>query len=538
MKRFLILILLFCAGMMAAESLPDNMYFRAMNDEMQRSKKKLHIAGQPGPLYIAYRIKEEPFQRFAADLGVLKPCHKPQWNNEKPSVSVYIYSGDKQNNSSGYEPKQAKVYIAEKVAKGSYDSVREKLWQLSDEEYVASSKMAEEKAAIKRDKQMQEMEAEFSQAPKAHFVEPIKPFVPRDPEVYSNLVKELSAEGKEYPYIEMYTVAIVFGDVDTYFLDSEGNFYQLQQPDNLLNLRVQLRNKDGYKLNYRAVYSLPADETKLADFARQKSAEFLHHAALRYKAQKADFYAGPVLLMPKAAANFLGTLLGGNIIRTKAVLTPSGYDKKNQLVHKLGHRIMSPILEVFDRPLQRQFKGFALSGFMPVDAEGVAAKELHIVEGGKLKEIPTVRSLLKGQKYSNGHARRINDNYPAAWVSNLFFEPKHPLSQTQLEEKLLELCREQELEYCYIWHENDGVYGLAEKIYTKDGHREPVYGFAPQIFSKEMRPLRDIVAAADQLEINEYEGNRSIINPAILVRDMEFLPIEEQPERKPFVPMP
>lgn len=537
MKRFLLVGLLFCALTAPAAQLPDNIYFRAMHDEMQRSKKQLHIAGQASPLYIAYRVTKNSGQFFSASLGTIKPYDAPQRSSVEPKVSVYIYSGDKHNNSSGYIPPQSRLYIVEQFTKDSYDAVREKLWWLGNEEYIFSSKLAEEKAAVKRDKQMQNLEAEFSKAPRAHFVETIEPFVVRDEKTYTALVQELSAEGKKYSYVEDYTVGISFKQQDKYFLDSEGNFYQLQQPDNSIYFSARFRNQDGYVIKQYDEFALPSEEAQIPAFVRTKSAEVLHKTELRRHAKKAEFYAGPVLLMPRAAAHFLDTLFGGNIIRTKAVLTPSGYAQKNRLVHKMNRRIMSPVLEVFDRPLQRQFNGFFLPGFMPIDDEGVAAQTLHLVEGGKLKQVPTIRSLMKGQKHSNGHARRVENDYPAAWVTNLFFEAKNPLSQARLEEKLLQLCKEQELEYCYILHEGEAVYGLAEKIYTADGRKEPVYGFLPQVFSQEMRPLRDIVAAGNEMTSN-YNKLRGFVNPPILVGDMELLPIEEKPDRAPLVPIP
>jgi len=535
MKRFLGLILVVVACNLWAAQLPDNIYFRAMNDEMQRSKKQLHIENNAKPLYIAYRVRKPHNQTFSASMGVLRPYTDPSLFTTDPKVSVYMYSGDFKNNSSFFRDDFSNDYVEEKAVNDSYEALRDQLWRLSDEEYVSTSKLAEEKAAVKRNMQAADLEAEFSKAPQAHFVQDLPAFTLRDRAFYEDLVKQISAQGKKYDYLEGFAAEFKFSQTDLYFLDSEGNFSQDYRVYNRLSLWAKFRNKDGYVIELKRSMELPIDESKIAAFAWEKSAAFLADTAKQQKAQKAEFYAGPVLLKPDAAEDFFMTLLISNIVETKNVLSVRGYRSTNKLVHKINHRIMTPVLDVFDRPLEREFNGFLLRGFMPVDAEGVAAQPLHIVEGGKLKELPTVRSLIKGQKQSNGHAVWFASRYPVAWYTNLFFEPKNPLPVQELEQKLMQLCREQELEYCYIIHGGEGVKGLAERVYVSDGHREPVYGFVPQLSPSQMRPLRDIVAAGDDMTLGSSEDT---VMPSILVSDMELLPIEKKPDRKPFVKKP
>lgn len=520
----------------AAAQLPDNIYFRAMKDEMARTKKQLHVAGSAKPLYIMFQIQKQDGQVFQSSMGGKVPYISPDQNTADPSVSVYIYSGDKHNNSSGYFPKE-KIYVPREQVAESYESIRDILWKLSNDEYISTAKLADEKEVVKQRMQTADLEAEFSVSPRASFVEDITPFVWREEALYEPLVQTLALQGQQYPYIEEYEIELSFRQKNKYMLDSEGNFAQWQQPQNTVFLWAKFRNKDGYTITQRNVYALPVEESKIPSFVREKSAAFLSKIEKRYSAKKAEFYAGPVLLMPSAATAFLDTIFVDNIIETKTPLTYRGYKAANKFVPKLNRRVMSPLLNVIDRPLLRQYNGVALQGFMPVDDEGVGAQELHLVENGQLKEVPTVRSLLEGQKHSNGHARIINTNYPIASVTNLFFEPTRPISDTELEHKLLQLCREQELEYCYIIHERDGINGLAERIYTADGHREFVYGFDPQYTSKDMRSLRDIVAVGDT-QVSDYHSTMGFVNPALLVGDMELMPVQDKPDSPHFVPMP
>ena len=195
-------------------------------------------------------------------------------------------------------------------------------------------------------------------------------------------------------------------------------------------------------------------------------------------------------------------------------------------------RVLSPLFDVFDRPLQRQYQGSVLAGFMPVDAEGVAAQPLQLVKSGKLQALPTMRSLIKGQTKSNGHARSTTQ-YPRADVTNVFFEPSEAVSTEELEAKLLQRCRELGLEYGYIFYSFPHI--MADRIYTADGHKEPIYGI--KLDGLTARSLRDIWAAGTDNEVTSF-GNKSIITPSILVDEIEVVPTQQKPDRKPFVPLP
>ena len=178
----------------------------------------------------------------------------------------------------------------------------------------------------------------------------------------------------------------------------------------------------------------------------------MQQIAQQRSAKKAEPYIGPVLFMPEAAAGFFQQLFVNNIRHSKPLLSAGSETDASAGIFKdkLNMRVISPMFEVFDRPQMRQYQGVPLAGFMPVDGEGVQAQELHLVENGKLKNLPTIRSLIKGQTRSNGHARSAN-TYPRANVTNVFFEPTRAVSAKLLEEKLLQRCRELGLEYGYIF---------------------------------------------------------------------------------------
>ena len=71
MKKFVFLFVFFWGGFCtaAAADVPDNMYFRAMQDEMKRSLSQLRVKGSPKPYYLAYRLRYMSNACSAASLG-------------------------------------------------------------------------------------------------------------------------------------------------------------------------------------------------------------------------------------------------------------------------------------------------------------------------------------------------------------------------------------------------------------------------------------------------------------------------------------
>lgn len=540
MKRFLLFFILLTAVALPGAQLPNNVYFRAMQDEMARSKKQLRLPTEVKPFYIAYFTEVTQKQNFSAEMGALTGpvgLTEPE-NTPQVQVGVYLYAGDEKHNSSGLD--EVNKRFEQNASQDSYAALRENLWYLTDREYVRAVKRAERKAAIKREKQLPPQEPEFSRAPHAQYVEELTAFVPRDRAVYNEFVKELSAQGKQYPYLENYGVRISFGQKQRFFLDSEGNFSQLQMPQDSVLFSARFRNRDGLEEDIQDYYVLPEDPQRQADFIREKAARFLQYAARMQAAQKGDFYTGPVLLVQDGVTQFLERLLVENLRNTKPLLMESNLEDPSvgKLTKKVGRRVISGVLDVTDRPQLRQYDGIVLSGFRPVDSEGVWAQDLQVTENGKLNEIPTLRSLMPGQKKSNGHAYISGGQYPRAMLSNVFFTARAPLTQQQLEEKLLALCREQGLEYGYIIYSWQGRGGLniAERIYTADGRREPVYGLVAEQ-ENDVRALRDIVAAGDKPDVFSAP-DFTIIAPNLLVGEVDLKPVERDRQRPHLVPMP
>lgn len=544
---FFLLTLVFCAPVWAAH-MPDNMYFRAMKDEMDRSLKELRVKGSPDPYYAAFKLSLKRDIRARASFGETYPRES---QTDTLEALVMLPAGTPRSDSLGFDSDRFYYRPGHdyNIAQ-SYEGIRQALWMLADRGYMEASDAYENKQAYKRQKNLTDKLPDFIRAPQASFVEDIPAFAPPPTEALENLARALSAKGRGVAYLEDFSAEVRAGRDEIYYLNSDGGLYQLARPYGRVVLSARLRNRDGYKEELRREIRL-ADAALLDEKELEKQTdEFLAELDKVHNAKKAEPYLGPVLLKPQAASGFLSALFIRNMRNIKPLLSAlQDNDPTAGLFRdKTGMRVMSNVIDVYDKPLLRSYKGKPLDGFMPVDDEGVAPKELTLVSAGRLRELPLSRRPAKEGNQSNGHARMGWGTNPREALTNVFVEAKQPLSDAEMEAKLLSRCRELELEYCYVLTRfpavgnspQTGTVNTAERIYTKDGRREPVFGV--KIAGLTTRSLRDILAAGADEEVtyahDSYDRSFSVVTPSLLVDEIEILPDEKKADRKPFIAKP
>ena len=281
-------------------------------------------------------------------------------------------------------------------------------------------------------------------------------------------------------------------------------------------------------------------EVDLKDFsaeelarAEQKIYLFLEELNSLYGAQEAvDPYLGPVLYKPTEAASFLKQLFVDNLSNTVAWWNPSDSDfSASPFTGKEGQRIMSPGITIYDRPQQKEYQGISLTHSSYLDWEGVPAQELMLVSQGRLQNLPLSQRPIstKNSHASNGHGLRLTAHTGSVreGLSNIFVEAEHPLTEEQLEEKLLARCKELGLEYGYI---KDGL-GF-KRIYVADGRKERVRKLEEKNLTT--RSLRDIIGVGDDPEL----VYRRMVTPSLVVDEVDLTAVLSHPTRKPLVPKP
>ena len=240
---------------------------------------------------------------------------------------------------------------------------------------------------------------------------------------------------------------------------------------------------------------------------------------------------GPVLYKPQAAANLLYETFLENLEKTVPFLVEDKDEEQRASPWRknLGQRVLSRGITIYDRPQAAKFEGIELNNF-GVDFEGVPTQELVLVSNGRLQQLPLGQRPLDKKHVSNGHAFCAEQAAPREGLVNVFVEAEHPLTDAQMEEALRARCAEMELEYCYIQH----APGDFERVYTKDGRKERVVGMEQVNVSA--RSLRDIAAAGGRQEL--WVGQPNVVTPSLLVNEVELVPQDRKPGRKPFVAKP
>lgn len=542
-------ILLLSAGLLPAEDLfrdklPDNMYFKAMKKEMDRSIKRLRLKDSPNPYYMAYKVsKVHTLLSVEGSMGAL---YAPSFPTTNLQAWVLVSVGNDTQDSlsmEGFKPISAS-YVSD-----SYDGLRQDLWTLTDLAYKDALDAYKQKQTYYRQKQITDRLPDVVPAPQGRWAGPILQATSfeEDLPVYEDWVRAISAQGNKYPYIEDFNVQIDIRQKDIYYLNSRGGFYQYAIPYLVVWMQVQFRTKDGIRKKDSELLRLKGVPDNLADLIAQKAVDLLVRVQQTYEANQAEAYVGPVLLRPQAAAELIDRLFVKEMNnQTPLLSTTHDLDESaGSFANRLGRRVMSNVVDVYDDPTLMDWNDtYLLDGFSPIDDEGVVAQPLTLVSDGVLQEIArSTRPLKKGTK-SNGHARADRRTFPREQLSNVIVATKTPLSQEELTDKLLARCRELEMEYCYLidvlpMGGNTGSYTSILRIYTKDGSMEPVNGLEIQGLTG--RALRDILAAGDDVQVfPSYESSApaSIVVPSLLLEELELSPIDLKPDRQPFLKRP
>ncbi len=529
-----------------------DVYFDAMRDELARTHKNLRVEGSVKPYFTAYWLEEKKRMSFSASFG--EPLSAPPAAPAEPMrrLRAHMVVGDKKENSHGFEHSKYYYWPLEYYGvPAGYDGVREALWKASDGEYREMLEVYAQKEAFKRQKNVTDKSPDFAPAKPAVFLDEAPAWDLRPSEYYQELARDMSALGRKFPRLESAVAFVSVTPVTEWYLNNEGGKFRTYFLWQEVVLRAQLRNKDGFKQTPQARWTYTGDSLPSREELLKKAEAFYRSASDAYDAKKAEPYLGPVLFKPAAAWWLMQRLFVPNISNSKPLLVMEGTDATaGGFKDKIGQRVFSPRFTVLDRPTLREYNGQRLAGFLPVDAEGVAAQELTLVKNGKLTDLPFSRSLTEGRKRGNGHARMGPRQRPRAGVTNLFFVPSQTFTPEELERKLLDRCRELELDYCYIVDggpENarpsaDGKAVLPNitRVYVKDGRKEPVYGAV----AKDLTPrvLRDIIAAGtDETTFNYedyYTPRMSVTVPSLLVEEVELAPSDKQPDKEPFVKRP
>lgn len=524
---------------------------QAMSDELNRSAAKLKISNLQKPYFISYTVSDSSYSAVSASFGAVNSMvDKLKTRRIKAEVRI----GNNKFDSSLFVSDPFGTYLPSSAivsAEGGYDALRFNLWQLTDVAYKNALDAYAKKQAFVQSRNISETFDDLTQAEKLNYTDTeVNPDF--DTIAWQEHIRRLSAIFKKYPKIRSSAVTIYNRVGKNYFLNSEGSKYKKNICYGSLDFSAISYSEDGYAnaaADSIAFCNADRDLPPYEDIASRVNA-LAQRLSKQSKASLINAYIGPILLEGNAAGKFFETLLVNNISNPREVWKAENqwapgyiYSRSGDLNERLGMRVLPPFLSVYDDPSIHFFNGRYLAGSYKIDDEGVPVKKIELVRRGNLIDYYRFRAATRDFNFSNGHGRAsVRENITGA-PGNIFINPdensSHALPYSSLKQKLIEICKEQELPYGLIVKDLLSTTAMfsAVKVFS-DGHEEPVHGLV--FTGLTLRSLRDIVFASYEQNVYSLNWNpaASLVHPSIIIQEMEIKKTLQKPQKKPYLAHP
>jgi TldD protein len=425
----------------------------AVAEEMNRAMTQLEIPGAPKPYHIAYKITEVEVNNVSASLGFTTSKRNQHFVHLEARVRVgspqldngnFVVPGaDELDAVSAISlPLEATPRIARRAAwLGTDAAYKEALIQLR-------AKLEARRAGGSKNGDIPGWTSE-------------KPMVSEEPVLVAPLesldeletrTKALSSAFRDQAAIRESRVAATSYLERRWYLTTEGTSVADTRRASGIMILAGGQADDGQLLRqYFLRYGHTAKDLPGDDDLKGETKKLIDTVVALGKAPVMDHYSGPVLFEGEGAVGLIRSTLAPHLGGTPV---PEGLNPQEAktfggaLTDKIGLRVLSPNLSIFDDPTAKDGAGKALIGGYKIDDEGVAAQRVDMVKDGVLKTLLTSRTpSAKGQS-SNGHARRVAEGGAFhGSATNLFVTGKNALPRKALEQRLVAAAAAEGLKY-------------------------------------------------------------------------------------------
>jgi TldD protein len=536
MKKLMIALMLSAVSVAAQQkpaAVDADPVLKAMSLELERSKRELKLPGQPAPYYIEYRMDDLQTYEAAASAGALTTQRNARGRVIRAVVRVGDYTHDSYMT---YADGSNQIEVVD----DDLLALRHQIWLATDQAYkIALEALSYKKAAMQRVQNNDDVPDFSKEQPNVYLGEAVHPKL--EPARWVELIKNASALHRNDA--DVHSVRTEYGvkAENTYFINSEGSMFRSGQVNYAVNVFVDSQAPDGMRLERSKAYAV-RNENELPDFATvKKDTEEMIASLTQLRAAPVldDDYQGPVLFSGDSATSVFEDIFTKGILADRPEPGKPGRTV-GPYSGSYKTRVLPEFLTVVDDPTVKSFEGHSLYGSYDVDDDGVKARPVTIADKGILTNYLTGREPIKDFLTSNGHARAAVGTSPKPSLGNLFVKSLTPLTQQQLMDKMMSICKDQGHEYCYYVETTAGLAPrLLWRIYTKDGHRELVRGGSfDQLDTRAIRS--DIVAAGDDYFIDNLQlaVAQSVVSPSLLFGELTVKRSEQELDHLPYYPAP
>jgi hypothetical protein len=540
-----------------------------MQDEMKRSMAELRMKGEPAPYYIAYEVLDRAMSDVSGRLGAIIENPPRRTRTLRVEVRVGDYTFDSSRfvlqGFGGGAGLSGETVIA--PLDDDYDAMRREIWITTDAAYKRAITMFARKKAAFQNRTASDPIPDYSQeAP----VETVLPLASRaalapdiagsvgdgapggggrgrtDPEIFDR-VRQSSAVFGNYAEIDVSEVAVTHVQGTRFYLNSEG--FKTVAPIQLTSLAMyaEAQAADGMPVRqtFSTVERSVADLPSAGDLMARARALAAGVSAAR-AAPIGEEFAGPVLIEGQGGPQFIAETLVQMMQARRPPDTENprmGQASASPFLNRTGLRVMADPFAAGDTPSMTHFEGKPLAGSYAVDDEGVRAKDVRLVEKGRLVTLLTNRVPQKNFPRSNGHGR---SNTVLAGVFQV--ESSDAVPAVDLKSKYLALLKAQDKTFGYIVRgvRSDGQGGAGGpgidsivKV-TLDGEETPVrgmrFGAVPPV------AFRDLSEASKERTVYSYRAGAtsavSVIAPSLIFEELEIVRVRDILQKPPVVPSP
>ena len=533
---------------------------RLLGEEIDYSMKNLAMPDGTKPYYLAYTVTDTRTVAISARLGALMNDVDTRDRQLDVDIRVGDYALDNthQIRGGGFEPDLADLIGGAGAAVAltdDGDAIKQALWLVTDRKF---------KSAARRFQQVKtNLKTMVDEDDKSHDFSREEPSVYADPDVtlnidrkaWSDRLRAASQLCLKYPLIYTSAVSLSATAENRHLASSEGT--RLQTGRKLLRVAVSAGTKaeDGMELSQSFIFSVSAEDRlpsqEQITMALQK---VIDQALALRSAPLVEPYTGPAILLNRAAGVFFHEIFGHRIEGHRQKDAEEG----QTFTKMIGQPVLPEFLSVHDDPTRLTYGSEDLRGHYKYDDEGVAARDVRLVENGILKTFLLSRSSVADFPKSNGHGRHEPGRAIVSRQGNLIVDTTKPVPFAKLREMLIEECKKQNKPYGLLFEDITGGFTLTGRggpqafkvlpvvVYRifADGRKDELVR-GVDIVGTPLACFSKITAAGDdQAVFNGTCGAESgwvpvsAVAPSVLVSQIEIEKRAKEQDKLPILPPP
>jgi TldD protein len=513
---------------------------KAMLQELDRSTNDLQLKGFAKPFFIQYRIEDVDDFETKAEFGSTEGSSRARQRVARVTVRV----GDSRTDSSGARGDGALEITA---LDNDPIALRSALWQATDQAYKNALAAYAQKQAELKEVQTPPQADDFSQEkPVISLADPACLQV--DEPSWAERMATASGLYRTDPSVAATERDIQYSSANfharattTWIVSSEGAIVRKGATEFEESFAAGTQADDGMHLDrsYASTGRSAEDLDSPEVFTKHEVSDIESLAALRKAPVVEDEYHGPLLLSADASTDTMRDLLATAVVATRPAMGTE-IRTNGPFASSFQERVLPAFLGVVDDPGLTHYDGKGLIGAYDVDDEGVPAQQVNLIRNGHLVNYLIGRQPVKDFPQSNGHGRAGIAGAARPNISVLKISAPNGFSDAELNQKLMELMKEDGLKYVYYVDTLAGAGNprLLYRVYP-DGTRQLVRG--AELDDVDERALRSsVVAAGKDLDVANYFGDvpQTVLAPALLLDDATIRRTDDRNEKLPFYPPP